>query len=176
MLALKHRSSLKDNVHPHMKSSLVYVELKSGHSDNGPAWIGKAEYSKSKRMLYFNGMALRQLARRQNCETHVNPETGDHYWVSGAKRDQTDRHWAGSGKIMVDEGVVREYLEYVGATQLRSSRYAVVAFASNEVIRAKANAMENRKLAPTMPSSVPLTRGTPPAVQEPRLGSRSAHG
>ncbi len=29
---------------------------------------------------------------------------------------------------------------------------------------------------PTMPSSVPLTRGTPPAGQEPRLGSRSAHG
>ena len=28
----------------------------------------------------------------------------------------------------------------------------------------------------TMPSSVPLTRGTPPAGQEPRLGSRSAHG
>ena len=29
---------------------------------------------------------------------------------------------------------------------------------------------------PTMPSSVPLTRGTPPAGQEPRHGSRSAHG
>ena len=35
---------------------------------------------------------------------------------------------------------------------------------------------ECRKLGPTMPSSVPLTRGTPPAGQEPRLGSRSAHG
>ena len=32
------------------------------------------------------------------------------------------------------------------------------------------------KERPTMPSSVPLTRGTPPAGQEPRLGSRSAHG
>ena len=30
--------------------------------------------------------------------------------------------------------------------------------------------------APTKPSSVPLTRGTPPAGQEPRHGSRSAHG
>ena len=29
---------------------------------------------------------------------------------------------------------------------------------------------------PTMPLSVPLTRGTPPAGQEPRHGSRSAHG
>ena len=28
----------------------------------------------------------------------------------------------------------------------------------------------------TMPSSVPQTRGTPPAGQEPRHGSRSAHG
>ena len=33
-----------------------------------------------------------------------------------------------------------------------------------------------RTRAPTMPSSVPLTRVTPPAGQEPRLGSRSAHG
>ena len=31
-------------------------------------------------------------------------------------------------------------------------------------------------IAPTLPSSVPLTRGTSPAGQEPRLGSRSAHG
>jgi hypothetical protein len=34
----------------------------------------------------------------------------------------------------------------------------------------------DRKDGPTMPSSVPLTRGTPPAGQEPRHGSRSAHG
>ena len=98
-------------------------------------------------MLYFNGMVLRQLHRRQNFETHTNPETGDHYWVSGVKKDQTDRHWAGSGIIMIDRAVVQEYLSLVGASQLNKSKYKVVAFADNIAIRAKATQMENMKIA-----------------------------
>jgi hypothetical protein len=34
---------------------LKYIELKSGHSDNGPAWIGYVTPSKTGRTLYFNG-------------------------------------------------------------------------------------------------------------------------
>jgi len=123
------------------------VELKSGYSDNGPAWIGQGEYSKTGKMLYFNGMALRRLQRRQNFETHANPETGDYYWVSGVKKDQSDRHWAGSGVIMIDRAVVSEYLSYVGSAQLSKTEYKVVTFAENTAIKTKANVMENRKIA-----------------------------
>jgi hypothetical protein len=130
-----------------MRPELIYVELKSGYSDNGPAWIGKADYSKTGRMLYFNGMALRRLQRRQNFETHANPETGDYYWVSGVKKDQTDRHWAGSGVIMIDRAVVSEYLNYVGASTLSKTKYKVVTFVDNTRIITKANVMENMKIA-----------------------------
>lgn len=130
-----------------MKPEYIYVELKSGYSDNGPAWIGKGEYSKTGKMLYFNGMALRQLPRRQNFETHTNPETGDYYWVSGVNKDQTDRHWAGSGVIMIDRAVVAEYMRYVGTSKLSKTKYKVVAFADNAAIKTKANVMENRKTA-----------------------------
>ena len=32
--------------------------------------------------------------------------TGDEYWVSGIKKQGTNRHWAGSGKIAVEKNVV----------------------------------------------------------------------
>jgi hypothetical protein len=127
-----------------MKTPLIYVELKSGYSDNGPAWIGRAEYSKSGKLCYFNGKALRQLTRRQNCETHADCETGDYYWVSGVKKDQTDRHWAGSGKIMIDKAVVEEYLVHVGVSALSKSKYQVIRFADNASIRAKVNQVANK--------------------------------
>jgi hypothetical protein len=98
-------------------------------------------------MLYFNGMALRQLSRRQNFETHANPETGDYYWVSGVKKDQMDRHWAGSGIVMIDETVVQDYLQHVGVETLSKTRYKVVRFVDNAAIRAKATEMENMKIA-----------------------------
>ncbi len=33
---------------------LRYIELKSGYSDNGPAWIGYVTPSKTGRTIYFN--------------------------------------------------------------------------------------------------------------------------
>ena len=130
-----------------MTSPLIYVELKTGYSDNGPAWIGRADYSKSRKMLYFNGMALRQLSKRQIFTTHVNPETGGEFWVSGVKKDQTDRHWAGSGVILIDQAVLNEYLKHVGRTSLNKTQYKVVTFKDNAAIRGKACEMENRKLS-----------------------------
>ena len=43
------------------KSVLRYVELKSGYSDNGPAWIGYVKQSKTGRTLYFDGRGLMKL-------------------------------------------------------------------------------------------------------------------
>src|SRR5687767_13049687 len=36
---------------------LKYIELKTGHSDYGPAWIARVTLSKSARTIYFNGKA-----------------------------------------------------------------------------------------------------------------------
>jgi hypothetical protein len=40
---------------------LKYLELKSGYSDDGPAWIAKVGVSKSGRTVYFQGKALKEL-------------------------------------------------------------------------------------------------------------------
>lgn len=39
----------------------IHIELKSGHGDSGPAWITRAELSKSGRTVYCNGRALKSL-------------------------------------------------------------------------------------------------------------------
>ena len=100
-----------------------YIELKTGYNDNGPAWIGKVTLSKSGQTIYFNGKAFQKHHGVQG--NYCDIETGEEYWISKVKKDGTDRHWAGSGKIIVDRSILEEYLEITGQTALSYSRYEV---------------------------------------------------
>ncbi len=93
-----------------MKSKLIYVELKTYHSDNGPAWIGDPSYSKSRATIYFNGLALKSLRGSGIEGNYYESFTGDEYWVSGIKMNGQDRHWAGRDEVLIDKFVVTEYL------------------------------------------------------------------
>jgi hypothetical protein len=94
----------------------MYVELKSG-GDSGPAWIGRVRFSKTGRTAYYRGRTLR---RAQGVSgNHVDVASGDEYWISGVKRDGTDRHWAGGGPVDIDDDVRDEYLAMV-TPQVRS--------------------------------------------------------
>ena len=48
---------------PKMAHDLMYIELKTGYSDDGPAWIGYVKASKSGKTLYFNDHAFRKRQR-----------------------------------------------------------------------------------------------------------------
>ena len=100
---------------------LKYIELKTGHNDDGPAWIARVKASKSGRTIYFNGRALKQGSR--GAGNFVDIETGESFWISGVKRDGTDRHKAGSGKILVEANALQEYLATVGRIELDKSRF-----------------------------------------------------
>jgi hypothetical protein len=91
-----------------VKPAVRYVELKSGHNDDGPAWIGWVQFSKTGRSIYYRGLTLGR-ATALWCANHVDVETGDQYWVSGVKRDGQDRHWAGYGQVHIDEDARAEY-------------------------------------------------------------------
>jgi hypothetical protein len=107
---------------------LRYVELKSGFGDNGPAWIGYVTSSKTGRTLYFNGRGLRKLKGQRRGDSggnYIDVETGEDFWVSGVKKNGEDRHWAGSGKVLVEAAALTEYLKAVGASTLDKSRYEV---------------------------------------------------
>ena len=83
-----------------MINNLMYIELKTGYSDDGPAWIGYVKTSKSKKTIYFNDHAFQK--NIGNYANYIDIENGDKYWISGLKKEESNRHWAGHGKIMVD--------------------------------------------------------------------------
>jgi hypothetical protein len=108
--------------------TLRYIELKSGHSDNGPAWIGYVTSSKTGRTLYFDGRGLMKLKGQRRGDSggnYVDMETGESFWVSGVKKNGEDRHSAGSGKVLVEAAAVSEYLQTIGAKTLDRSRCEV---------------------------------------------------
>jgi hypothetical protein len=107
---------------------LRYIELKSGYADNGPAWIGYVQQSKTGRTLYFNGRGLMKLKGQRRGDSggnYIDMETGESFWVSGAKLNGQDRHWAGSGKVLIEAAAVAEYLATIKAKTLDPSRCEV---------------------------------------------------
>ena len=87
----------------------MYVELKSGAGDCGPARIGRVSFSKTGRTVYYNGKQLQAATGGGIRGNYFDVQTGDEYWVSGPKRDGTDRHWAGGGTVNIDADVAEEY-------------------------------------------------------------------
>jgi hypothetical protein len=71
-----------------MKEKIMYIELKSGYEDNGPAWIGKVYYSKSGKTIYFSGKAFQSLKGSGIGGNYFDIETSEHYWISGIKKNQ----------------------------------------------------------------------------------------
>ena len=118
-----------------MKPQLIYIELKSGYSDNGPAWIGITELSKTGQTVYLDNKALKRLKIPNSNANHYDIETGDKYWVSGVKKNSADRHWAGQGKIWIDKNAVDEYLAYTGQKELNLAKIEIVEFKDTDKAR-----------------------------------------
>jgi len=106
------------------ENRIMYIELKTGYGDNGPAWIGKIKFSKSGQTVYFNNKGFKRFSGINS--NFYDIETGNEYWISGVKKNGEDRHWAGHGKIMIDEKVVDDYLKITGEHQLDIKRLEVV--------------------------------------------------
>ncbi len=104
--------------------SILYIELKSGYSDDGPAWIGRVKYSKSGQTIYFNDKGFQQ--RAGAFSNYVDIESGERYWISGVKKNGEDRHWAGSGKVMIDRKIVDEYLKITGQKNIDKQRFEII--------------------------------------------------
>lgn len=124
---------------------LKYIELKSGYSDNGPAWIAHVKLSKSGRTVYFNGRALARSGGQGIRGNHFDIETREEFWISGVKKDGCDRDWAGGGVVLVERAAVDEYLKIIGASSLDPSRYQ----ATDEIVATdidKLTRLQNAKL------------------------------
>lgn len=52
-------------------------------------------------------------------------QTGEEYWVSGVKKHGKDRHWSGSGPVLIEKEAVSEYLQIRGINELDPKNFQV---------------------------------------------------
>ena len=125
-----------------MKSDIVYVEIKTGTNHNGKAWIGKCFFSKSGQTIYFNGKVLQK--GQGISSNYFDIENGNGYWISGVKKNGTDRHKFGKGIIEIDKSVIEEYLQIIGENELKKNKFQLVEL-NNIPAKEKATEILNEK-------------------------------
>lgn len=124
---------------------IKYIELKSGYSDNGPAWVGRVNTSKSGSTIYFNCLALKKIKGGGISGNYLDLNTGNEYWVSGIKKIDSNRHWAGSGNIAIEKNAVEEYLAVTEQNELDCKLYTLCSNFPNTT-GAQFEHIENEKL------------------------------
>ena len=85
-----------------IKTRIMYIQ--QGWS---PGRIGRVQFSKSGRTLYYGGQAFESLAGRGFKTNYVDLESGREYWISGPRRDGQDTQYP--GRVEIDPDVVDEY-------------------------------------------------------------------
>jgi hypothetical protein len=87
----------------------MYIELKSGQNDKGPARIGRVEFSRTGKTIYYRGKTFQSCKGRCSGANYYDIHTEEEYWISGPKKNGQDRHWAGSGPVEIDKDVEKRY-------------------------------------------------------------------
>lgn len=90
-------------------SRIMYLELKSGYHDDGPARIGRVTFSRTGRTVYYHDQTFRRLPGGGISGNYMDVATGEEYWISGVKLNGQDRHWAGRGPVEIDDDIKDEY-------------------------------------------------------------------
>lgn len=93
-----------------MKTRIMYIESKGGENDLvGSARIGRVTFSKTGKSIHYNGMTFQTLGGRGFKANYFDVESGDHYWISGCKKDGSDRLYGERLPIYIDEDASEEY-------------------------------------------------------------------
>lgn len=103
--------SLTHGMQTHMsnaKTRIMYIEDKSEGLD-GPARIGRVTFSKSGRSIHYGGRTFQSLDGSGFKANFFDVESGDHFWISGPRKDGADRLYGGSKPVEIDADVEREY-------------------------------------------------------------------
>ncbi|MGN8049119.1 hypothetical protein ACTJKO_05475 [Curtobacterium sp. 22159] len=95
-----------------MPDRIMFVQLKTGYdTDAGPSWIARVSFSKSWSTVSFHGRTLRRVtgtAYANHDANFVDVDSGEGYWISGPKRDQTDTRYR-HGRPTIEEDARAAY-------------------------------------------------------------------
>ncbi len=86
----------------------MYIECKA-RGLTGPARVGRVSFSKTGKTLYYDDKTFRSLKGAGFKSNYVEVASGDEYWISGCKRDGTDRLYGERLPVEIDEDVREEY-------------------------------------------------------------------
>ncbi|WP_347312470.1 1-deoxy-D-xylulose-5-phosphate synthase [Defluviimonas sp. SAOS-178_SWC] len=90
------------------QSRIMYIESKAEGLE-GPAVIGRVYFSRSGKTIYYKGMKFQSLKGNGFKANYFEIESGEHYWISGPRKDQNDRLYGGNKGVIVDDDVREEY-------------------------------------------------------------------
>lgn len=88
------------------KTRIMYIENKSGGL-SGPARIGRVRFSRSGQSLHYQGKTFTTLKGHGFKSNYFETESGDHYWISGCRKDGMDALY--STEVEIDDDVREEY-------------------------------------------------------------------
>ena len=91
------------------KSRIMYIEYKGDGLSGGPARIGRVSFSKRGKTIYYGGKAFQSLGGSGYKANYFDIETRDQYWISGCKRNGTDRLYGERVPVEIDDDVREEY-------------------------------------------------------------------
>jgi len=94
------------------RSNIMYIESKAEGLE-GPAVIGRVYFSKSGKTLYYKGLKFQSLKGAGFKANYYETESGDHYWISGPRKDQSDRLYGGNSGVQIDDDIREEYLTLI---------------------------------------------------------------
>ncbi|MEL7340871.1 MAG: 1-deoxy-D-xylulose-5-phosphate synthase [Bacteroidota bacterium] len=86
----------------------MYIEYK-GDGLIGEARIGRIQFSKSMKSIRYDGKLFLSLKGRGFKSNFYEEETGEEYWISGCKKNGSDRLYDENLPINIDEDVQEEY-------------------------------------------------------------------
>lgn len=90
------------------QSRIMYIERKAG-ALTGSARIGRVTFSKTGRTLYYGDKQFQSLRGSGFKANYFEVESGEHYWISGPRRDGVDRLYDERTPVEIDQDVREEY-------------------------------------------------------------------
>ena len=85
----------------------MYIEFKGYDGLIGAARIGRVKFSKSGKSVHYGGRTFKTLSGAGFKSNYVDIKTGDHYWISGCRKDGRDALYSTTAEI--DDDVCEEY-------------------------------------------------------------------
>lgn len=90
------------------RQRIMFIECK-GDSLTGEARIGLVTFSKSGKSIHYQGKTFETLSGTGFKANYFDVETGEHYWISGCKKNGEDRLYGERLPIFIDDDVHESY-------------------------------------------------------------------